>query len=332
MKNKTLKVRRIVLIACSLYITSLPFVGCSKESEKPLTPSDKTLKANTDPKWKIDPRCFLDGPSGSFDDIAVKDPSILYSGGNYHLFYTGRNSSAWSIGYAKASTISGLKTATHTKLSSIGSGAGLAAPQIFYFPVKGKWFLIYQNGTTASFSTNTSIDNTSGWTAVRSMGFSGGIDYWCISDGTNVYCFYAANDGSRTIKRRSTTVANFPYSWSGASTICSGVFEACHVYKNNADGKYYMVVEDINRYQELWTAGSLGGTWTKVAEEWARITDCTFTGEVWTNQVSHVEILRAGADEKMAISNIDGCSVLIQGTTGSGDYASLPYDIGLMHP
>src|SRR4051812_31263699 len=82
--------------------------------------------------WKIDPRCFLDGPSGSFDDIAVKDPSIVNSGGAYHLFYTSRTS-IWGLGYASASSITGLKTATHHHLTSIGSGGGLAAPQVFYF-------------------------------------------------------------------------------------------------------------------------------------------------------------------------------------------------------
>jgi hypothetical protein len=286
-----------------------------------------TAKADS---WKIDPRCFQDGPSGSFDDIAVKDPSIVYSGGSYHLFYTGR-SSVWGLGYARASSISGLNSAARSRLTSIGTGGGLAAPQIFYFPVKGRWFLIYQNGTTPSFSTNTSVTNTGGWTAARSMGFAdGGIDYWCISNGTTVYCFYSANDGSRTIKRRSTSVANFPYSWSAAMTVATDTFEAPHVYRNS-DGKYYMMVEDIGRYQELWTATSLGGTWTKSQEQWAHRTNCTFTGEAWTNQVSHGEILRSGTDEKLNISSITTPQILIQGTTGSGTYSSLPYDLGLMH-
>lgn len=284
--------------------------------------------------WKIDPRCFNNGPSGAFDSVAVKDPSIVYSGGNYHLFYTSRNSSAWGLGYAKASSITGLRTATHTRLTSIGTGAGLAAPQIFYFPAKGRWFLIYQNGTTPSFSTNTDVANTSGWTAARSMGFSdGGIDYWCISNGTNVFCFYSANDGSHTVKRRSTTVANFPYSWSSSTVVATDVFEAPHVYKNNADGQYYMMVEGMgaSRWQELWKASYLAGTWTKQQEQWAHISNCTFTGETWTNQVSHGEIIRAGTDEKLTINSITTPQILIQGTTGSGTYAQLPYDLGLMH-
>ena len=284
--------------------------------------------------WKIDPRCFLDGPSGSFDDIAVKDPSIVFSGGLYHLFYTSRSSTAWGLGYASASSISGLKTATHRHLTSIGTSAGLAAPQIFWFPTKGKWFLMYQNGTTPAFSTNTDVANYGGWTAVRNVGFSdGGIDYWYISDGANVHCFYAANNGSHIIKHRSTSIANFPFTgWSAATTTATNTFEAPHVYKNNADGQYYMMVEDLGRYYELWKASSLGGTWTQVQEQWAARANCTFTGEVWTNQVSHGEILRAGTDERMTINSISTPQILIQGTTAtSGAYQDLPYDLGLMH-
>jgi hypothetical protein len=281
--------------------------------------------------WSIQPRCFQDGPSGSFDDIAVKDPSIVNSGGRYHLFYTGKDSSNWRMGYASATSISGLSSATHTYMSSLNGGSYFCAPQVFYFGAKGKWYLIYQSGQGATYSTNSDVGNPSGWAAGRGMGFgSGAVDFWCISDGSNVYCFYSPQDGSHTIKRRSTSVANFPSGWSGESTICSDTFEAPHVYKNNADGKYYMMVEDISRHFELWTATSLGGTWTKVDENWANVNNATFTGERWTNQISHGEILRAGTGETMPISSINSCQVLIQGTTGSGDYGSLPYDLGLM--
>jgi hypothetical protein len=255
----------------------------------------------------------------------------VYSGGAYHLFYTSR-SSVWGLGYATASSITGLKMATHRHLTSIGSGGGLAAPQVFYFASKGKWFLIYQNGTTPSYSTSTGVGSYGSWTAARSMGFSdGGIDYWCISNGTDVFCFYSANDGSHTIKRRSTSIANFPTGWGSATTVATDTFEAPHVYKNSADGLYYMMVEDINRHFELWRASYLAGTWTKLQENWATIGNCTFTGEVWTSQVSHGEILRSGTDERLNISSIVTPQILIQGTTGTGSYSSLPYDLGLMH-
>jgi hypothetical protein len=283
--------------------------------------------------WRADARCFLDGPSGAFDDISVKDPTIVYSGDKWHLFYTGRDSSMWRMGYATATSIAGLKTATHTYMSSLNGGSYFCAPQVFWFEAKGKWYLIYQSGLAATFSTNTDINNPSGWTAGVGMGFgSGAVDFWCISDGNNVYCFYSPQNGSYVIKRRSTTVADFPYNWSADSNVCSSTFEAPHVYKNIADGKYYMMVEDITRHQELWTANNPGGSWTKLAENWAAKSNLIEMAEHWTDQVSHGEIIRAGVDERMEISDIYHCEILIQGVVNGsyGDYGNIPYDLGII--
>ncbi|MBP1650351.1 MAG: arabinofuranosidase [Bacteroidetes bacterium] len=294
-----------------------------------------TATAIANPTWYADARCFLDGPAGAFDDLAVKDPSIVYSGGKYHLFYTGRDKGTgglWRMGYAAATSIAGLKTASRTYMSALNAGSYFCAPQVFWFPAKGKWFLIYQSGQGASFSTSTDVGNPGSWTPVSSMGFTDGIDFWCISDGTYMYCFYSAQDGSRTIKRRRTTVANFPYNWEAPTVAATSTFEAVHVYKSKADAKYYMIVEDINRYQELWTASSLGGTWTQVAEKWAARDNLRFLSEVWTDQVSHVEVIRSGTDDKLEIDNIDRCQLLIQGVpNGSyGDYGNIPYDLGVI--
>jgi hypothetical protein len=286
------------------------------------------------PTYRVDERCFLDGPSGSFDDIAVKDPSIVYYGGKWHLFYTGKDSSMWRMGYATATSIAGLNTATHTFMSSLNGGSYFCAPQVFWFEAKGKWYLIYQSGLGATFSTNTDINNPSGWTAGGSMGITdtGAVDFWCISDGNNVYIFYSPQNGSYVIKRRSTTVANFPYNWSADSNVCSNTFEAPHVYKNLADGKYYMMVEDLGRYFELWTADTLNGSWTQIAEKWADKDKLVYYADHWTDQVSHGEILRAGTDERMEISDIDHCEILIQGMPAGnyGDYGNWPYDLGLI--
>ena len=85
-------------------------------------------------------------------------------------------------------------------------------------------------------------------------------------------------------------------------------------------------------YQELWTATSLGGTWTQVAEKWASRDRLNFLAEVWTDQVSHIEAIRSGNNERMEIDNIDRCQLLIQGVpNGSyGDYANIPYDLGII--
>lgn len=284
------------------------------------------------PTWRADARSFLDGPSGSFDDIAVKDPTIVYSGGRYHLFYTGRDNSLWRMGYASATSVSGLNSASRSFMSALNGGSYFCAPQVFWFGVKGKWFLVYQSGLGATFSTNTDIGNPGGWTAGRAMGFTDGIDFWCISEGSNVYCFYSAQDGSRTIKRRSTTVANFPYSWSTPSVVATNTFEAPHVYRNNSDGKYYMVVEDIARHQELWSATSPGGTWTQISEKWASKDKLLYNSEHWTDQVSHGELIRSGTNELMEINNINQVDYFIQGVADGnyGDYGNIPYDLGII--
>jgi hypothetical protein len=39
------------------------------------------------PTWGVSEIIFSNGPPGAFDEVSVKDPSIVYSGGKWHLFY-----------------------------------------------------------------------------------------------------------------------------------------------------------------------------------------------------------------------------------------------------
>jgi hypothetical protein len=310
------------------------FFACSKEETAKYIPP-VTVPVKSNPSWKADARCFLDGETGTFDDMAVKDPSIVYYNGNYHLFYTGRDVGTggnWRMGYASAVSLEGLNAAKRTYMSSLNGGSYFCAPQVFWFAAKNKWYLVYQSGLGATYSTNSDVGDVSGWKAGQTMGFSDGIDFWCIADEANVYCFYSAQDGSHTIKRRSTTIANFPFGWSAPSVIATNTFEAPHVYKNKANGNYYLVVEDIGRHQELWKATSLNGTWSQIAEKWAANTNLTATAEHWTDQVSHVEILRSDVNEKMEVTDFNHCDMLIQGVVDGtyADYGSIPYDLGII--
>lgn len=288
---------------------------------------------NPSPTWRVQSRVFLDGESGSFDDVSVKDPSIVFSGGKYHLFFTGRDYNYWRMGYASATTLDGLNSAPRHFLSALNGGGYFCAPQVFRFDAKGRWYLIYQSGLGPTFSTNTDVSNPTGWSAGQGMGFSDGIDFWVISNGSNVYIFYSAQDGSQTIKRRSTTVANFPYGWSSPTTVATDTFEAVHVYKNLADGWYYMMVEAMARHQELWRASSLGGTWTKISEEWAHRDDLIYEADHWTDQVSHAEIIRAGTNEFLEVNDLDNVVLLFQGVVDGnyGDYYLIPYDLGIAY-
>ena len=321
------------MVGCALFVTLL--LGACSKKDKTTAPATPAYTVNSNPAWKAEAKSFTEGPSGAFDDLSVKDPSIVFSGGNYHLFYTVRSKSVsgWQMAHAAAPQISQLRTATRTYLSALNGGSYFCAPQVFHFPAKNKWFIICQSGLGASLSTNTDVSNPAGWAQLQSLGFGDGIDFWCISDGNYVYCFYSAQDGSYTIKRRRTTVANFPYNWDAPVVVATNTFEAPHVYKNKADGKYYMVVEDIARHQELWVAGSLGGTWTKLAEKWASKDNLSYLADRWTDQVSHIELLRSATDDKMEIDDINRCDMLIQGVTNdayTGPYENIPYDLGLI--
>ena len=93
-----------------------------------------------------------------------------------------------------------------------------------------------------------------------------------------------------------------------------------------------MMVEDISRHFELWTATSLGGSFSKVSEDWATASRLSFNADHWTDQVSHGEIIRAGTNEYMEVNNLNRCDILIQGVVNGsyGDYGNIPYDLGLI--
>lgn len=323
------------IIICLISL-QIQFSACkkSKKTSAPTVPAVEVV-INANPLWKAESPCFLDGPPGSFDDLAVKDPTIVYSGGRHHLFYTAREKGpggTWRMAYASASQISELNNAPRTFMTTLNGGSYFCAPQVFYFAAKEKWFLVYQSGQGATFSTTTDVASPDSWAPGIGMGFGDGIDFWCISDGSYVYCFYSAQDGSRTIKRRRTTATNFPYNWEAPTVVATSTFEAPHVYKNKADGKFYLVVEDIARHQELWVANALGGTWTKLSEKWASRDNLSFIADRWTDQVSHVELIRSGSNERLEVNDINRCEMLIQGVMNGdyGDYGNIPYDLGLI--
>src|SRR5512135_2401246 len=60
---------------------------------------------NANPTWYVDARVVRHGQANPYDYYAAKDPTIVYSGGKYHVFYTGANQSGgWQMLYTSAST------------------------------------------------------------------------------------------------------------------------------------------------------------------------------------------------------------------------------------
>ncbi|HEX3043432.1 MAG TPA: non-reducing end alpha-L-arabinofuranosidase family hydrolase [Bacillota bacterium] len=289
------------------------------------------------PTWRVDARVIYHRQLSPYDYYGAKDPTIVYSGGKYHVFYTGANQGGgWQMLYTSATTISGLSSASRTYMSKIGESY-FCAPEVFYYEPKSLWYLVYQDGTYgAAYSTTTNIGDPNSWSGPKSFGISGnmGWDYFIICDDNYAYMYNTPSDGSGKLYMRRTTLANFPTGWSAPSVSISGVFEGALVYKCLSDGKYYLLIEDMKdgRYYELWTGSSAGGPWSLVAEKWAWRGNLVYNSDQWTTNVSHGEVIRAGVNQKLEINNIDRVDFLIQGTTNmSGDYQKIIWDLGVIH-
>ena len=100
---------------------------------------------------------------------AIKDPSVVYANGRWHVFASTTNQNgSYNMVYLNFTDWSQAANAKHHYLDQTAIGTGYkAAPHVFYFAPQRKWYLVYQTGNNAAYSTTTDIGNPSSWSTPR---------------------------------------------------------------------------------------------------------------------------------------------------------------------
>ncbi|WP_030682642.1 non-reducing end alpha-L-arabinofuranosidase family hydrolase [Streptomyces cellulosae] len=304
-------------------------------------------------RWSSSGPLIAPKPDATHNIAGIKDPSVVYYNGKYHVFASTASSAGYNLVYLSFSDWSQAGSATHHYLDRTAIGTGYrAAPQVFYNTQQRLWYLVYQTGN-ASYSTNADISNPNGWSAPRNfyasmpdiikqnIGNGYWVDMWVICDSANCYLFSSDDNGH--LYRSQTTVGQFPNGFTNtviaAQDSAHALFEASNVYKVQGSNQYLLLVEAIGsdgrRYFRSWTATSLAGSWTQLAASegnpFARSNNVTFPSGAWTRDISHGEMIRAGYDQTLTIP---ACKLqyLYQGMNpnASGDYNLLPWRLGLL--
>jgi Glycosyl hydrolase family 62 len=230
-----------------------------------------------------------------------------------------------------------------------GFGGYKCAPEVFYFTPQKKWYYTFQTQPPA-YATSETPDDPMSWSAPQPFFAQGTpmprlpIDYHFIGDGEYMYMFFTGDDGN--FYRSQTSYAEFPRGFSNPVIAMRGtrntVFEAGFTYKIKGVDKYLTCVEALGagRYYRAYVADKLDGEWYPVEgfdtadHPFAGKSNVTFEEGVtpWSGQVSHGEMIREDADERM-ILDPNNLMFLYQGISDAdnhGDYGRLAYKLGLL--
>jgi endo-1,4-beta-xylanase len=293
-------------------------------------------------------------PDATHPVSGIKDPSVVYFGGTWHLFATATTArGGYALVYLSFTDWSQAGSATPHYLDRSGIGPGYrAAPQVFWFAPQKLWYLVYQS-TMASYSTNPDITDPAGWTAprpfydgtppiiTRNIGKGYWVDMWVICDATSCHLFSSDDNGH--LYRSQTSIAAFPQGMSqpviaAEEPRAGDLFEGSSVYRIAGTDLYLLLVEafapDGTRYLRSWTSTSPAGRWTPLAaapdSPFAGAANVAFEGAGWTRDVLQGELLRSGHDQTLTVDPCGLRYLYHAAASGAHDPGSRPWRVGLL--
>ncbi len=303
-------------------------------------------------RWTLSPPLVAPAERPEDPCVSVKDPSVVFHGGKWHLFCTIRSKKrTHQIEYL---SFADWPKANEAKRHVLTLTDGyFCAPQVFYFTPHKKWYLIYQVADPKrtpqlqpAFSTTTDLADPASWTKPELLfdrdpeGVRSWIDFWVIGDATHARLFFTSNDGR--MWRSDAKLADFPHGWGKPEVVLRGdIFEASHTYKVRGLDKYVTLVEAQaggRRYYKAYAADRLDGGWAPLADTWenpfAGLTNIAAgDGKRWTDSVSHGELLRAGVDETLEVDP-GRVRFVFQGVSDADKrgkaYGDIPWRLGLL--
>lgn len=309
-------------------------------------------------QWSTTSAPLIAPPSDAAHDIlSIKDPTVVRFNDRWHVYAsTVSTAGAYNIVYTSFSDWNEASNApVYYMDKTSGFATYVAAPHLFYFKPKNKWFLVYQSGPPM-YSTADDPGEPSTWTApapfytatpaIITQNGGGWLDYWVICDTASCHLFFSDNHG-RWYKSK-TSIDDFPNGFGEPVVVMQDanagrLFEASNVYKLNGKAQYLALIEAFDvtsnnhRYFRSWVADNLEGPWLpwqgSGSYPFAGARNVSFDGTPWTEDISHGEMIRAGYDQTLTIDPC-GLRFLFQGTdptadTG-GNYNRIPWHLGLL--
>jgi hypothetical protein len=338
------------ILACALVVAATAAVVLSQASATAGGPPNRTFLTG-DFRWTMSQPLVAPLQRPGETCYSVKDPSVVFFGGRWHLFCSIRGEKrSHQIEYLTFQDWDHVDAGTR-KILTLHDGF-FCAPQVFYFRPHAKWYLICQASDESwtpkyqpAFSTTDDVASPDSWSSLTPLGAhpadgKAGLDFWIICDEQKAYLFFTTLDGR--MWREETSLADFPHGWSEPALAIRGdIFEASHTYALQGMGKYLTLVEAQGghgwRYFKAYLADRLDGEWTPLAATkekcFADVRNAVPIGPRWTDCISHGELIRAGVDERLEVEPAH-LRFVFQGVSdrdrAGKPYGRIPWRLGML--